>query len=198
MKKRSYCFPFLSAAYFLLPNGDVYLLEPYARQQNLTVNNLGFRDYFKGVIASHNTYLGGVIQSASIHRPTADIAIPIYSYVKGAQVLSGVWDGTLEFKVLNKSLQEPNLTRINERVVYLDQHVKKIADSNQQHISNTTESFPNLHSFKEATQGKSGSLVESFNNTKMFIAYQPVKLASTTWVVLLMDPYSDLTSSFMK
>jgi hypothetical protein len=39
----------LSAIFFAMRNGDVYLIEPYARQHNLTVNNLAFRDYFKGL-----------------------------------------------------------------------------------------------------------------------------------------------------
>jgi hypothetical protein len=45
-----------NAIFFALPNGDVYLVEPYSRQQNLTVNNLSFRDYFKGALATHNIY----------------------------------------------------------------------------------------------------------------------------------------------
>ncbi|MDQ6668257.1 MAG: hypothetical protein M3Y53_08545 [Thermoproteota archaeon] len=36
----------LSAIFFAMPKDDVYLIGPYARQQNLTVNNLAFRDYF--------------------------------------------------------------------------------------------------------------------------------------------------------
>jgi hypothetical protein len=29
---------------FLMPNGDIYMVEPYSRQQNLTANNFAFRD----------------------------------------------------------------------------------------------------------------------------------------------------------
>jgi hypothetical protein len=38
----------LAAIFFAMPKGDVYLIEPYAGQHNLTVNNLAFRDYFQG------------------------------------------------------------------------------------------------------------------------------------------------------
>jgi hypothetical protein len=98
----------------------------------------------------------------------------------------------VDLMMLNKSLQGLDLNQSNQRVVYLDQHGYKIADSNplqQQHLSNQTESFANLQSLKDAMQGKSGSLVELFNNAKMFIAYQPVRFAATTWAVLLMQPY---------
>lgn len=106
-------------------------------------------------------------------------------------MLLGVWGGAIDLMLLNKSLQGLNFNQSNQRVVYLDQHGNKIADSNrlqQQHLSNQTDSFANLQSFKDTMQGKSGSLVESYNNTKMLIAYQPVRFAATTWAVLLMQP----------
>src|SRR3712207_9421713 len=43
--------------FFLMPNGDIYLVEPYLQQQNLTGNNFAFRDYYKGAVESRNTYL---------------------------------------------------------------------------------------------------------------------------------------------
>jgi hypothetical protein len=103
-------------------------------------------------------------------------------------MLSGEWGGALNLAKLNKSLQGLDLHQSNQRVVYLDQHGNKIADSNpllQRHLSNQTESFANLRSFKDAMQGESGSLVESFTNTKTFIDYQPVKFATTTCTDLL-------------
>jgi hypothetical protein len=70
----------------------------------------------------------------------------------------------------------------------VDQDGNKTADSNQR-TSNYSESFANLDSFKNAMQGKDGSLVEFVDNTKIIISYQPVKFVSTTWAVLLMQPY---------
>jgi hypothetical protein len=51
-----------------------------------------------------------------LNGPTADIAVPIHSYEKGERVLSGVSGGTMDFKMFNKSLQELNLTQIEQRV----------------------------------------------------------------------------------
>jgi len=90
----------------------------------------------------------------------------------------------------DKSLQMLNLTN-NERVLYLDQHGQKVADSDKG-LSSKTESFANLQAFKSAMTGKSGSNIETINGTKMFIVYNPVKLYSTTWAVLLMQPYTML------
>jgi hypothetical protein len=48
------------------------------------------------------------------------------------------------------------------------------------------DSFANLQSFKNAIAGKSGSLVESVNGTKVFVSYQPVKAVQRIWALLLM------------
>jgi hypothetical protein len=42
---------------YLMPNGTVYLLEPYTRQQNLSSSDLSHRDYYKGMIKTNNTFL---------------------------------------------------------------------------------------------------------------------------------------------
>ena len=55
--------------FFLMPNGLVYMEEPYSRQHNLTTSNLGFRDFFKGAVSTHMPNLGNVVISASSHRP---------------------------------------------------------------------------------------------------------------------------------
>ena len=64
---------------FIMPNGNIYIAEPYSRQQILTINNLAFRDYFQGAVKTHNTYLGNVIISASSGQRQALIAVPVYS-----------------------------------------------------------------------------------------------------------------------
>jgi hypothetical protein len=47
--------------FFIMPNGDMYLLEPYSIQQTLTVNNYASRDYFQGAIKTNDIYVGNVI-----------------------------------------------------------------------------------------------------------------------------------------
>jgi hypothetical protein len=50
----------LQLIFFLMPNGDVYMLEPYSRQINQTGNNFAYRDYYKGAVSTGDTYLGNV------------------------------------------------------------------------------------------------------------------------------------------
>jgi hypothetical protein len=172
---------------FVMPNGDVYLEEPYSRQENLTINNVAFRDYYRVPVETGNTYLGNVYISASSGRPQADIAVPVYSENNNASLI-GVWSGGLNFSRLSNSFQSLNLTSNNERIVYVDQQGQKIADSDSQLLSKPnitqSESFADLQAFKNAINGQSGSTTEIVNNTMMLVSYHPVKVFSNTWVVL--------------
>ena len=175
--------------FFLMPNGNLYFEQPYSRQQNLTTNNLAYRDYFQGAIKTHNTFLGNVLTSVSSGRRQADIAVPIYSG-KDNSALIGIWAGAIDFHVLNTELQSLNLPA-GERALYVGHNGQKIADSNV-NSSNRAESFGNLQSFKNAINGKSGSNIEEVivngtTSSKMSVTYQPVKAFQNTWAVLLMQ-----------
>jgi C4-dicarboxylate-specific signal transduction histidine kinase len=175
--------------FLLMPNGDMYFLEPYSIQQTLAVNNYAFRDYFQGAIRTNDTYLGNEHTTAAASGVrTAKIAVPVYS-LKDNSTIVGVWAGSIDFGILNKDLQSLNLTSLddNTRVVYVDSNGQKVADSDI-NKSTTPESFANLSSFKDATNGQAGSTIDTANNTKMLVAYQPVKVFNNTWAVLLMRP----------
>jgi len=173
---------------FLLPNGDMYMQEPYWRQLNLTQNNFAFRDYHKGAIETKDAFLGNVIVSLATGKRVAVIAVPIHSDQNGS--LIGIWMGALDFSIFDRWLQFLHPFNI-ERIVYVDSQGQKVADSNSQ-LSKVPESFTNLQSFKDASFGKSGYNIEVVNDTKMFIAYSPAKILSNIWTVLLMEPESQV------
>ncbi len=179
--------------FFLMPNGDIYMEEPFSRQENLTRNNFAFRDYYRGAIDTGNTYLGNVIISASSGLPQAYVAVPIYSENNGT--LIGVWAGGLNLTNFNKSLQSLNLTNNDEHIVYVDQQGRKIAGSNNQSLlsspNSLNESFAELQSFKNAINGESGTMIEIIKGTKMVVSYHPVKIFSTVWAVLSIQPYDE-------
>ena len=175
--------------FLLMPNGNMYFLEPYSIQQTLAVNNFAFRDYFQGAISTNDTYLGNVHTTAAASGArTAKIAVPTY-FLKDNSTIAGVWAGSIDFNVLNKELQSLNLTSLGDgtRVVYVDGKGQKIADSDI-NKSKIPESFVNLKGFKAATGGLAGSTIDTVNNTRMLVSYQPVNAFHNTWVVLLMQP----------
>src|SRR6476469_9796069 len=183
----------LFEVFFVMPNGDIYLVEPYSIQKILTANNFAFRDYFQGAIKTNDVYIGNVISSkAAASIRTAVIAVPVYS-LKDNSTIVGVWAGALNFGNLNKEIQSFNTTASaennnnNMRAVYVGHLGQKVADSDI-NKSETPESFATLQSFKNAINGQSGSIVDTVNNTKMLVTYQPVKVFNNTWAVLLMQP----------
>jgi len=173
--------------FFLMPNGLVYMEEPYSRQLNLTTNNLGFRDFYKGVVSTHMPYLGNVVISASSGRPQTNIAVPVYSENNNnnsnRQSLLGIWAGGINLPVFNKLLQSLKLTN-NEHIVLVDHHGQKIADSDKYQALNSNQSFANFQSFKNAIAGKTGSIVEAINDTKVLVSYHPVNAIQTKWAIL--------------
>jgi len=173
----------------LMPNGNMYMEEPYSRQLNLSKTNFAFRDYYKGAVSTHNTYLGNLIIASCCGLPQANMAVPIYSSENNTNnpSLVGVWYGGLDLDVFNKSLQSLNLTD-NERIVYVDQHGQKIADSDKKQSIIKNETFANFQSFKNAIAGKSGSTIEGINGTKMLVFYHPVKAIQARWVILDIQP----------
>jgi len=173
--------------FFLMPNGDIYMEEPFSLQKNLSKTNFAFRDYYKGVITNNDTFLGNVIVSASTGKNQAVMAVPIYSGANGS--LTGIWAGGLDMSQFSENLQLLNLTN-NERIIYVDNLGQVVADSDIK-SSNRNESFANLQGFKNAINGKSGTVKEIVNGTEMLVAYYPVKTISNNWAVLLIQPNTD-------
>src|SRR5215207_1943818 len=193
----------LQLIFFLMPNGDMYIEEPYSRQQNLTGNNFAFRDYYKGAVSTGDTYLGNIVISASSGLPQSNIAVPLYHSASNnngnkSNSLLGVWSGGLNLTVFSETLQSLNLTN-GERIVYVDQHGLKVADSNKQSFkTNQNESFANLQAFNNVLQEqKPGSAIEMINGIRMLVFYEPVQFHSTTWAVLLLSPHNFVNNNIM-
>ena len=181
-------YPEIAGISFIMPNGDTYFMEPYSLQSNQTKNNLAFRDYFKGAIASNDTYLGDIITSTSSGLKRAIIAVPVFSTSDDdSGVLRGVLVGSIDLSLLNKEIQSLNLSQ-GQRIVYVDSNNTKIADSDERSSTNNDESFFNLESFQNAIKGMSGSMVEEVNQEKMLISYHPMDAIQNRWIILWMQP----------
>lgn len=177
---------------FIMPNGDIYLDEPYSRQIMSTETNLGFRDYFKGVTDTNEIYIGDPSPSVSSGQLQSIIAVPVFS-LKDNSTMVGVWAGGLDFGTLNEELQSINLTSSDgyTRVVYVGQNGQKIADSDV-NKSKIPESFANLTSFRNALQGQPGLTLDTVEEKKMSVTYEPVKVFQNTFVVLLMQSVDEM------
>jgi hypothetical protein len=174
---------------FLLNNGDVYFVEPFERQLNLTTNNLAFRDYYQVVNQTKKTYLSDAIISKSSGRNLAIIATPV---IDKENDMRGILYGSINFNNYDEFLQSLNLQN-NSRLILIDKNGVKLGDSNKNEISILKEAheekkqFSNLTSFKLALQGKSGSNVEKFEGKESQITFHPYDLFQNTRILLLIQ-----------
>jgi sensor domain CHASE-containing protein len=172
----------LEAITFLMPNGDMYMQEPYSRQLDLSRNNFAFRDYYQGAIETKQAFLGDAIVSSSTGETVALISVPIYSQKN--QSLLGIWSGVLNLSKFYDKLQSLSLPD-DIRVIYTDSNGQKIGDSNSL-LSNKSESFAEFNSFKNGKSGKAGNGSETINGTGFLVSYTPISILSKTWVVMVM------------
>ena len=184
-------YPNFETISFLLANGDIYFLEPYESQKNLTLKNFAFRDYYKGVIATGKPFLSQAIRSNATGHIVSAIAVPVHNAMNGS--LSGIWIGALNLKDIGQILhdQVPN----TEIVTYVDQKGQKVVSSDENKYSslfNNNESLASLLGFKIGIAGKSGYSIETINGVKMFVAYSPMHAISSNWLVLSFEPYDQV------
>ena len=173
---------FLSIA-FLLPNGDVYMVEPYDRQLKLPINNLSHRDYFIGAVTTHKPYLSQVFTTPVDGSNVVTVSVPIYSkennFNSNASLI-GTWNGNININNIFQQAINDELTsspkiknmsnNYNEHIFLVDNAGKIVGQNGQFNTKFFTDSF-----FKDIIAGKYGFKVESENNIKAMIFYYPVK-----------------------
>jgi hypothetical protein len=196
--------------YFTLPNGNIYMGEPYSDQKQLPRLNFADRDWYKGVRSTNNTYTSSVFISASIHVPAIAIAVPVYGNNVGINnnnisitnnsphTLAGYWVGILDLASVQENINELYLDR-GERLIVVDHNGTSIVDSSSKIKYNSTinsasfsktnsqqlKSFVHLQSFKDALKGTAGTKIEIANGVKLLSIHMPIEIGARNWAVIL-------------
>jgi len=170
---------------FLLPNGDVYINEPFFFQKNLTVSNFAFRDWYKEVVATHDVVVSDVVISKSSGKPNVVIALPVFSQNGSFQ---GILTGSLNLDLIQEKLEELK-SYTNERIIITDDARTVVADS--EGILKGQSLTIGVGAIESAFTGNSGTKVVTINGTKMLVAYHPIKLDKTTWAIVSIQPYDE-------
>lgn len=71
--------PDIATIFLVLPNGNIYLGEPFSDQEQLPRLNFADREWFEVVSAQDTIYVSSIFQSAAINAPAIALAVPIYS-----------------------------------------------------------------------------------------------------------------------
>jgi len=175
---------------YILPNGDIYFVEPYNLQKTLSKSNFSFRDYYKAVTATHDTYVGSIIVSAATNHPVATIAVPIFS--KNSSMVGMLASG-VDLLTIQKKLSELH-SYPDERILVVDNNRALVADSAETGDKNGAI-VPEMGAIQDAFAGKNGTTVESINGQRMFLSYHPITAGQNTWAVVSMQPYDEAFQS---
>lgn len=180
----------LDAVYFVIPNGDMYLVEPYQYQVDLASSNFAFRDWYKGVIGTKSTYVSELFFAQGKKGDTVAIVTPVKSE-SGDFV--GMWGGLVNLDSWSKQFGEINLAK-NENAIIVDHNGNVLIDSKHKSI-NTIESYLHLQGVNRALAGNSGNIVETINGQNSFVVYAPITVGPHTWAIIITEPYEDAFSS---
>ncbi|HEY6587318.1 MAG TPA: cache domain-containing protein [Nitrososphaeraceae archaeon] len=188
----------INSILYYFNNGDIYFDEPFQDQLNLTATNFAFRDYYQVVNQTKKTYLSDAILSKATGLNLAVIATPVINHQNEP---IGILLGTININNYDKFLQSLNLQN-NTRLVLIDKNGAKLGDSYKNETSISTKSFAkkeqfsHLTSFKNALEGKSGSIVEKFNGKESQITFLPYDIFQNKRILLLIqDCNSDVNNS---
>jgi hypothetical protein len=148
--------------YFTLPNGDVYIGEPYSDQKQLPRLNFADREWYKGVTSandSNKAYTSSVFISAAIHLPATAIAVPVYTTGDNdnenssnkSNTLLGYWVGIVDLNSVNESIKGIDLGN-SEQIIIVDHNGNALVDFNSSNYGkynnnvNSSSSSPSLSS----------------------------------------------------
>ena len=174
---------------YILPNGDIYFVEPYDLQKTLSVSNVSFRDYYKEITATHDTHVGSIIVSAATNHPVATIAVPIFSENSS---MVGMLASGMDLQTIQKRLDELH-SYTDERILVVDNNKALVADSAG--AGYDSQILPEIGVIQDAFAGRNGTAVESINGQKLFLAYHPIRAGQNTWAVVSMQPYDEVFQS---
>jgi hypothetical protein len=168
---------------FLLPNGDIYIIEPYVQQLHVTSSNFAFRDYYKNPISTHQPYLSGVFKSQASGHNVSVISVPAFSE---NGTLTGIWLGAMNLDQIGAKLNS-DYHEETGFIVILD-NTGQIAAQSEGHTF-TSAQLSNLEIYNETLNGKSGSIATEIDGTKLLVSYLPIKTFSGTWAMFILKPY---------
>lgn len=174
--------PVLDTISFVLPNGDMYLTEPYTNQQLLTQLNWAERDWFKGTVSGLKPYISEVYNATATRQYAVSVNVPVFS---DADEFIGIWRGVVSLdKLYSSNSMQP---KHSEHLVFVDHHGNELPVALG--ISEgVVKSLSEIQSVKNALSGEEGILEEFVDGKKMLISYSPVQVPPHVWAVLLIEP----------
>lgn len=172
--------------FYAMPNGDIYLLEPYDSQIALSRLNFAFRDWYKGVTNTKETYISEVYVSATTNHNVVAAAVPLFNADSGNKTLKGIWVGALNLYDIDTRMAKLNLGN-GEYIIVADHNNQIVADSRETLHKTALQTIP--WNLKEESKGEVKTAVRTLDSTKMFVTFKSMPIGTHEWIVMSIQPY---------
>ncbi|HEX9846661.1 MAG TPA: matrixin family metalloprotease, partial [Candidatus Nitrosotenuis sp.] len=180
----------LDAVFFTMPNGDMYLVEPYQYQADLATNNFAHRDWYIGVTSAKSTYTSEVFQPQGKKEITVAIVTPVKS--ESSEII-GIWGGLVNLASWEKRFNEINFVE-NAKTIIVDHKGNRVIDSEHPSLD-TIESHLYLQSVRNALAQNSGIMVETVDGVRSLVVYTPITVGTHTWAAIITEPHDQAFSA---
>lgn len=180
----------IDTVFFALPNGDMYMIEPYQRQLDVVSTNFAFRDWYAGLMKTNSTYVSELFLPQGKTYNTVGIVTPVKSQ---SGEFIGMWGVLVNLDEWTNQFTSIRLNK-NEHVFLVDHKGNLIIDSRNRDYK-VMDSLLHLKSVSEVLKRKSGTVIETLDGSEMFVMYVPITVGSHTWGIIVAEPHSDVFSS---
>ena len=202
----------IASIFFVLPNGDIYMGEPYKDQEQLPRINFADREWYKGVVKNNQTYISSIFLSASINAPAIAIAVPTYTLSgdlnsqASLNTLSGYWVGIINLRSLEDMFDSLTLSA-EDQFILTDHNGTELLDTKKFYLepgyTTSLENEPtsrsvtsmaqqvNLETFKyfdmikEALSNPETRYNEANLDDGMWMIWKSIKIKDSIWYVVL-------------
>lgn len=177
----------LDYVFYAMPNGDIYFLEPFYSQIQLSQLNFAFRDWYRGATSTGSTYVSEVYVSANEKHNVIGIATPIYD--NSSHALNGIFAGALNLGALQQSLAQINLGK-NEYLLIIDHNNNIVADSRKLESDTDIRKFT-LDLSKQSGENDVTVTREALDGQDMLIISKIIPVVTHEWVIMSIQPHRD-------
>ena len=173
--------PDFSGIGLFLPNGDVYLAEPYDNQKNLADSNFSYRDWYEGAITTMKPYVSETYVTQYTDEPTVALSAPISK----ENNLVGIVHIVLKLDELSDIIK--NLSLIQEANIFVVDHKGNIVLSNldDSELETFDKSFDDaVYNFDEDSY-----LIHNIHGEKTLVLKSNIFAGDLPWTVFFVQPY---------
>ncbi len=162
-----------------LPNGDVYLAEPFSSQLNLPQQNYAFRDWHRGAMHNNGVYISEPYETHYTNKKTIALSAPIND--DNGSII-GIFHTTLQLDFL-RSLLDVQTQESETEWYFVDENgAIGIASINSKYDE---EFFSELI---PVIDDDGGHFQKEFFGEEQLVVYDVVDLGTKEWFLFLIQP----------